>query len=341
MNRIARWGILGTGNIARQFCTGVSKSKRGTLAAVGSRQPAGAQGFAGEFRIPRFGDYESVLSDPTVDAVYIALPNALHHPWTLKALQHGKHVLCEKPLAMGREQAGEMFQAAEKAGRVLMEAFMYRTHPLTRAVLESVRRGDIGEVRLIRSSFCFRTHRVEGNIRFDRALGGGALMDVGCYCVNFSRLLAGAEPEAIHVAGRLHPSGVDEVTAGTLQFPGGVLASFTCGLSVQADNSAYICGSDGYIEIPVPWKPPARQASFAIAHNFPPKMDLAGRKAPPAPPARQTHTVDAETDLYGLEADEFVRTIFDGAAPTITAQDSMGNAGVLEEMRRQLGVAEA
>lgn len=331
------WGILGTGNIARQFCTGVNDSLRGRLAAVGSRQAASAEAFAGEFHIPRaVGDYASVLADPAVDAVYVSLPNHLHHAWTLAALAAGKHVLCEKPLAMNEREAREMFAAAHKADRLLMEAFMYRTHPLTAAVRQAAASGAIGTPQLIRTSFCYRTRRIAGNIRFDPAMGGGGLMDVGCYCIDFSRLIAGREPIDARAMGRLHATGVDDLAVGTLNFGEGLLASFTCGMTTQADNTAYICGDEGYIEIPIPWKPPRQQAEFVVARGTPPKMDLAAMRA--ATPPRQAHHVDAGRDLYALEADAFFAAICGEAAPAVSMDDSLSTVRLLDALREQVGV---
>ena len=334
-----RWGFLGTGNIARQFGAGVRTSERGRMVAVGSRTEQSARAFAREYGVERsHGSYEALLADREVDAVYVSLPNAMHHGWTIKALEAGKHVLCEKPIAVNRAQAEEMFDVAERRGLVLVEAFMYRAHPLTRAVVETVKAGSIGEVRLVRTSFCYRTTRIADNIRFNADLAGGALMDIGCYCINFSRLFAGAEPTVIHAAGRLHPSGVDEVVVGQLQFPNGVLASFSCGMGVQADNTAYVCGTEGYVETFVPWKPPAKGATYTLARSAPPRQDQPNAKAPAAPPPRDTRTVDAGKELYAIEADDFAATVLDGRAPMLTRQDSIGNMHVLDEMRRQVGV---
>ena len=333
-----RWGILGTGNIARQFVAGVTASQRGTPAAVGSRTIDAAQAFAQTHGVARaHGSYDALLADSAVDAIYVSLPNQLHHEWTIRALEAGKHVLCEKPFAATEAQAAEMFDAAKKANRLVMEAFMYRTHPLTHAVIEAVRGGLIGELRLIRTSFCYRSSRVEGNIRFDEALAGGGLMDVGCYCVDFSRLVAGAEPTHIHAVGRLHESGVDDCVAGALRFPGGVVASFTCGMTVQADNSAYICGSDGYIEIPVPWKPLPPEATFVIAHSTPPKMDGGPRAGVPIP--RDVRRVPVTRNVYAYEADAFAVAVQDGLPLPITPADTLGNMRVIEELKRQVGTS--
>lgn len=335
MTRRLRWGILGTGNIARQFAAGIASHERSELAAVGSRSLDTAEAFARQFGVAQaYGAYDTVLRDRQVDAVYISLPNSLHHPWTLRAVRAGKHVLCEKPIAATAEQAEEMFHVAQAEGRVLAEAFMYRSHPLTHAVLKAVHGGEIGSLRLIRTSFCFRITRVEGNIRFDPRLAGGALMDIGCYCLNFSRLFAGAEPERFDVIGSLHPSGVDEMAAGVLHFPGGVIASFTCGMGVQADNTAYLCGKEGYIEIPIPWKPPREDAQYTVAHSTPPRMDTAA----PVQKPRDTRRVSAPLELYGLEAEDFAASALDGAPVRVTPQDSIGNMRLLDAMRLKLGV---
>lgn len=332
------WGILGTGNIARQFATGVIASRLGALRAIGSRQQARASDFAGTFHVPRsYGDYAGVLRDPEVDAIYNALPNSMHHQWTIAALNAGKHVLCEKPLASNSAEADEMFDVANKCGRVLMEAFMYRSHPQTHAIENAVKSGAIGSLQLIRTSFCFRTTRIAGNIRFDRRLAGGALMDIGCYCINFSRLFAGAEPMQTTVTGKLHESGVDELAVGTMTFAGGVIANFTCGMTLHADNTAYLCGTEGYIEIPVPWKPPRPESGFTIARSTPPRMDSSG-KAIPAPLPREKVIVNSSDDLYGIEADDFAESVNGKHPPRLSRADSIGNMKVLDEMRKQLRV---
>jgi predicted dehydrogenase len=330
-----RWGILGTGNIARQFADGIARARRSEAAAVGSRRQESADAFAKPRAIGRaLGTYEALLADPEVDAIYNSLPNDLHREWTIKALRAGKHVLCEKPFAMSEAESREMFDAARAAKRTLVEAFMYRSHPLTHAVIDAVRAGEIGQLKLIRTSFCYRTTRVAENIRFEPAMGGGGLMDVGCYCINFARLFAGEEPAAVQAFGHQHERGVDDVVAAAMRFPGGVVASFTCGMSVHADNTAYLCGTDGYIEVPVPWKPPKTNASFTIAHSTPPKMDLAAGAA--ARPGREIRSVDAGIELYALEADDFAAVVLDGKPPAVTEPDTLGNMAVLDEMRRQL-----
>jgi len=333
-----RLGILGTGNIARQFVGGLGSSSRTVVQAVASRRADTADAFASAHRIPAaYGSYHDLLHDKSVDAVYVSLPNSLHHEWTVAALRAGKHVLCEKPIAANAAEAEEMFDVAQRVGKVLVEAFMYRSHPLFHAVEQSVWGREFGDLKLIRTSFCFRTTRVEGNIRFDRTLAGGALMDIGCYCLNFSRRLAEAEPTSAHAVGVLHPSGVDESASGVLTFPGGVTASFTCGMAMHADNTAYVCGTEGYLEIPVPWKPAAQGAEYRLVRGTPPKMD-GPAKATPAPTAKQVRVVNAGRELYALEADDFAAGAQDGSSPMrVSREDSVGNMRLLDELRRQVG----
>jgi xylose dehydrogenase (NAD/NADP) len=329
------WGILGTGNIARQFATGVNASRRGRLASVASRDPAKAAAFAQAHSIAKStGVYDALLADPSVQAVYVSLPNNLHHEWTIKAINAGKHVLCEKPFATSINEAREMFDVARQTGKVLIEAFMYRAHPLTHAVIDAVNSGAIGQVRLIRTSFCFKVSKWQGNIRFDPNLAGGVLMDVGVYCTSFSRLFARSEPDRIHVIHHRHETGIEDVVAGTLGFPNGVLASFTCGMTVHADNTAGICGDEGYIEIPVPWKPPSKGATFTIARSTPPRMENSNVKGPPP---RLTRTIGDVGELYALEADAFADTVFDNAPPFVTPEDTLGNQLVMDELQRQTG----
>jgi D-xylose 1-dehydrogenase (NADP+, D-xylono-1,5-lactone-forming) len=339
MTRKLRWGILGTGNIARQFAAGVRASQRGELTAVASRTSQASAKFAADFGLPQaLEGYERLIPLDSIDAVYVSLPNSLHHHWTIAALQAGKHVLCEKPLATNAAQAAEMFAAAESAGRVLVEAFMYRSHPLTLAVADAVSRGEIGQLRLIRTSFCFRTAKTEGNVRFSSELAGGSMMDVGCYCVNYSRFFAGCEPSRVDVVGRLHSSGVDELAAGSMVFPNGILASFSCGMTVHADNTAYLCGTEGYIETPIPWKPPNMDATFVIARSIPPRMDEPGSRPQPGPPPRDVRRISVPGHLYGIEADDFAAAVLDGRQPRLSRQDSIGNMRVLDEMRKQVGL---
>lgn len=329
-----RFGILGTGNIARQFAGSFRTSTRCVITAVGSRTPESAGAFVAAHAPHALAtSYEGLLASREVDAIYISLPNSMHAEWTIRALEAGKHVLCEKPLAMNAAEAETMFAAARRAGRLLVEAFMYVSHPLTRAYVEAVRTGKVGRVRHIRTSFCYRTTKIAGNVRFDPALGGGAMMDVGCYCLHFSRMIAGAEPTSVHIHGLSHTTGVDEQAAGLLQFPGGLTATFAVGMSLQADNTATVSGEDAYLEVPVPWKPPVTGARWALARSTPPKQDGG---VVTGPPPREEFSVDAGKDLYALEADDFADAVAGLKPPAVTELDSLGNMRLLDLIRKQL-----
>jgi predicted dehydrogenase len=224
-----------------------------------------------------------------------------------------------------------MFAAAARRGLVLVEAFMYLSHPLTRAVLDEVRAGAVGNVRLVRTSLCYRARTVEGNARFAPQLAGGALLDVGCYCVSYSRLVAAEEPSRVEVLGHLGSSGVEDHAAGLLEFPGGVHAVFSCGISVQADNTASICGDEAHLEVPVPWKPPPRGAAFVVRSQTPPRMDGGGRAPEPV-----VRTIDAGGHLYGIEADAFAASVLDGAPAPVTRDHTLGNLRVLDALRARV-----
>ena len=338
MSTKLQWGILGTGNIAGQFAEALGGAHRGEAAAVASRKTESARAFAKAHNIARaYGHYDELLTDPAVDAVYLALPNSMHHEWVLKALRAGKHVLNEKPFARDAAESEEMFDVAEQQGRMLVEAFMYRCHPQTKAVMAAVARGEIGQLNLIRTSFCFCVRKTEGNVRFSRPLAGGALMDIGCYCVNFTRTFAGREPTAVQAAARMHETGIDDITVATMSFDHGVIGSFTCGVAVHIDNTAYLGGTEGFIEVPWPWKPPADGSVFHIRRSIPPRQDKPKSLAPP--PVETVEVPPADRPLYAVEADAFAETVLDGAPPVVDRADTLGNMNVLDDMRRQIGLA--
>src|SRR5262245_19594215 len=238
-----RWGVISTGWVARTFIGALRASDEAQVVAVASRASERATALATELGVPRaYGASAELLADPEVEAVYIGLPNSLHAEWTIACARAGKHVLCEKPLATSRAEAETMFEAARDAGVWLMEAFMYRFHPQTLKVQELIAEGAIGEVRLIRSTFSF-TVADPNNVRLSAELAGGALMDVGCYAVNFARMVAGAAPEHVAAVARWAPSGVDEMLAGTLEYPGGAVAQITCSLNASRVHSAHVIGS--------------------------------------------------------------------------------------------------
>ncbi|MEM6334349.1 MAG: Gfo/Idh/MocA family oxidoreductase [Planctomycetota bacterium] len=334
------WGIVGTGNIAGQFCDGAKDTPRARFAAVGSRSIDKSQAFAEAHHVEHaFGSYEEVLHDDTVDAVYISLPNALHAEWTIKALDAGKHVLCEKPLAMNADEAQAMFAAAERNGRVLIEAFMYRCHPQFAATCKLIADGAIGELRTIDASFCYRMRDPAGNIRFAPELGGGAMMDIGCYCVDVIRVIVahhtteGIEPEPFHMSAvaRQHPAGIDENASFVAQFGDGVLATARVGMGVQMDNALRIGGTEGHLTIDVPWKPPQTDATIRVRRQTPPKME-GGGNAPP----EQTHQVSADHPLFGLEAEAFAAAVLDNAEPFITPRETLANHRLMDRLKAMI-----
>jgi len=245
-----RWGVISTSNIGRVAVNpAIQASHNGELVAVASRTEEAAKAFAEKSGIPTaYGSYKALLEDEGIDAIYNPLPNSLHLDWSIKAAEKGKHVLCEKPLALSAAQCREMEAAASANGVKLMEAFMYRFHPRTSRALELVRSGAIGDLRQIRSSFTFPLSRPE-DIRWDAGLGGGALMDVGCYCVNVGRTMAGAEPVEVRAMANWHSGGVDEQMAGSLLFANGVLAHFDCALNMERTEVYQLLGTDGHLRV--------------------------------------------------------------------------------------------
>lgn len=243
-----RWGVLSTANIGRKWVSpAIRASRNGVLHAVGSRQPEAARAHAAEvgFAVAH-GSYEALLADPEVDAVYIPLPNGLHHRWTIAAAEAGKDILCEKPLAPTAAECREMAAAARANGVLLMEAFMYRFHPRTEALVALVRSGALGTPPVVRSHFTFRLTN-PANIRFDAALGGGALLDVGCYCVNVSRTVLGAEPVEVQATATWGPTRVDTQLAGILTFASGAAAHFDCAITHERSERVEVAGPLGRV----------------------------------------------------------------------------------------------
>jgi D-xylose 1-dehydrogenase (NADP+, D-xylono-1,5-lactone-forming) len=247
-----KWGIISTAHINRLLIPGAHASPKVDLVGVASRDAARAEAYAREWEIPRsYGSYEELLADPEIEAVYISLPNKLHCEWSIKAVEAGKHVLCEKPMSRHPEDVVAAFDAAERCGRILSEAFMWRHNPQAARVASLVAGGAIGELRLVRSVFSYSLYDV-ANIRLQPELEGGALMDVGCYCVSGSRLLAG-EPESVYGAARVGETGTDWVFAATMRFPGDVLAQFDCGTALPNRDELEAIGSEGSLFLDDPW----------------------------------------------------------------------------------------
>ena len=252
MTNTVKWGIISTADINRKVIPGAHASDKVDLVAVASRDQARADAYAKEWEIPQaFGSYDDLLADPSIEAVYISLPNTLHCEWSIRALEAGKHVLCEKPLSRHPDEVTAAFDAADRTGRLLSEAFMYRHNPQTKRLQELVANGAIGELRVVRSVFSYSLYD-EDNIRLRTDVEGGALMDVGCYNVSGSRLLGG-EPERAIGEAWFGPSGTDWVFAGTLRFPANVIATFHCGTALPDQDELEAIGSEGSLFLDDPW----------------------------------------------------------------------------------------
>ncbi|MGZ4214845.1 MAG: Gfo/Idh/MocA family protein [Solirubrobacteraceae bacterium] len=249
---LIRWGIMSTARINSKFLEGARQSSALEILAVASRERETAERYAAENGIERaYGGYDALLADPDVDAVYISLPNSMHVEWSVRALEAGKHVLCEKPLGRRAADVNRAFDVADREGRLLMEAFMYRHNPQTRRLVELVRDGAVGRVRLIRSAFSF-AEADPANVRLTTALDGGALMDVGCYCVSGSRLIAG-EPQRVGAEQVAGGDGVDIVFAATMRFADDVLAHFDAGLALNTRDELEVVGDEGSLFLDDPW----------------------------------------------------------------------------------------
>jgi predicted dehydrogenase len=320
-----RWGILSTASIARgKVIPGIQGADRCRVVAIASRDEARAAEVARQAGIPTaHGSYEALLADPDVDAVYIPLPNHLHAEWAIAAARAGKHVLCEKPLALTAADAERMIAVADAEGVRLMEAFMYRLHPSWVAVRDLVASGRIGRLMAVQSWFSYFNDD-PANIRNVRAFGGGALYDIGCYCVNLSRMLFGGEPTRVQAAIQRDPaSGVDVVTSGLLEFADGV-ATFTCSTRAEDDQRVHLYGSDGRISIGIPFNiPPDRPTQILITHGGEPPVD----------PATETITFPT-ADPYSVEASQFANAILDGGPTPVPPQDAVANLRVIERLFR-------
>jgi len=250
--RAVKWAIMSTANINRKVIPAAHASSKVELVAVASRDQMRADRYAKTWEIQRaYGSYDALLADPEVEAVYISLPNSLHCEWAIKALEAGKHVLCEKPLSRRASEVEAAFDAADRTGRLLSEAFMYRHNPQTKRAKQLVDEGAIGELRLIRAVFSYPLYD-EDNIRMSTDLDGGALMDVGCYAISGSRLFGG-EPERVYGEAWLGPSGTDWVFAGMLRFPGNVVALIDCGTAMTERDELEAIGSEGSLFLDDPW----------------------------------------------------------------------------------------
>jgi predicted dehydrogenase len=322
MHRV-RWGVLSTAKIGREkVIPAIQAEERSEVVAIASRNLEQAEAVATALGIERaYGSYGQLLSEPDIDAVYIPLPNHMHAEWTIAAAREGKHVLCEKPIALTTTEAEAMVAAAAEADVVMREAFMYQFHPTWIAARRLVDEGAIGDLVAIDSWFSFYNDD-PGNIRNILEYGGGALMDIGCYSIHLSRLLLGSEPTAIKASVRRDPAtGVDIYTAGILEF-GERIATFACSTRVEADQRVDIYGSRGRISIDIPFNIPSR---------VPTRVAVTVGGDPPVAPA--TRTIEFEpVDQYELQAKAFVAAILDGASVPDSGAAAIDNLRTIERV---------
>jgi predicted dehydrogenase len=313
------WGILGPGRIAPRIARALTDNPRGRLHAVASRDPERGRAFAERHGAATVHPtYEALLADTAVDVVYVALPNGLHAEWTVRALEAGKHVLCEKPLALTPAEVDEVAAAAAGNDRIAVEAFMYLHHPQTLKALEIARGGALGELQVISSAFSFFLD-YPNDPRVDPDLGGGSLWDVGCYPVSIARRIAGEEPDGIAAFARFDDRGVDRTFVGQLHFPSGLLAHFESGFAAPDRERVEVVGS---------------AATLVLDHPFLPEPD--------GPPARMTihrdgeiETIKVESiDDYRAEVDDLQAAILDGTEPRVTLAFSRGSIATLAALDR-------
>ena len=318
-----RWGILSTATIGRtKVIPGIAGAPSCEVVAIASRELAAAQAVAALHGIPRaYGSYEALLADRGVDAVYIPLPNHLHAPWTIAAAEAGKHVLCEKPIALTAAEAETMVEAADRAGVALMEAFMYRHHPTWIAVREAVASGRIGDLVTVQSWFSYYDDH-PASIHNVLDMGGGALYDIGCYCVNLSRMLFDAEPDRVTGSIARDPvDGTDTVATGILEF-GGRFATFTASTRAADDQRVHVYGTTGRISVEIP---------FNIPPDRPTRIHIASGGDPPVAPDVETLTFEA-ADQYTAEAEAFARAVLAGHPVPVPPADAVANLRVIEAL---------
>lgn len=324
MSSSLNWGILGTGSIARKFASELPHSSTGRLVAVGSRSAESAARFVEKFPgIRAHASYDGLLGDPEVQAVYISTPHPQHAEWTIAAAEAGKHILCEKPLTLNHAEAMTVTEAARRNGVFLMEAFMYRCHPRTARLAELLREGVIGPVRLIRATFSFAAgYNPEGRL-FSNALGGGGILDVGCYTTSIVRLVAGAatgaafaDPVEVKGSALFCETGVDTVAVATLKFPGDILAQISCGVGLRQPDDLEIFGESGVITVPGFWNPPGL---IKVRQNA------------------SGETTEIETDAnpykYAMEADALALALPALESPAMSWGDTLGNMRTLDVWR--------
>ncbi|OGO13798.1 MAG: hypothetical protein A2Y53_07955 [Chloroflexi bacterium RBG_16_47_49] len=318
--RHLRWGLLSTARINRALIEPLRASKNSILSAVASRSLDKAVEFAKEWEIPRYhSSYEALLADPEIEVIYNSLPNSMHAEWSIKAMQSGKHVLCEKPLTTSIKELDEVISVARNTGMVITEAFMYRHHRQTLLVKQMVDQGDIGNLQLIRGSFCYTNTR-SNDVRFDPALGGGCLWDVGCYPISFARYITGKEPLEVYGHQVTGPTGVDLLYAGQLVFPGGVISQFECSFITPFKALMEITGDKGRIIISEPYKPGIKTKLIIERDGQTQTISIRGAK------------------LYHGEVEDLENAILHGKPPQISHEDSRANIAAIEALHKSVSL---
>ena len=314
--RPLRWGVVSTARINDNVIPGLRAASRSELVAVASRDPERARDYAAAKGIERaYGSYEALFGDDDIDCVYISVPNSEHARVTVAALAAGKHVLCEKPLARTREEGASLFRCASENECHLMEAFMYRHHDKARRLRELVQSGDLGQIQVIRSRFHFRVDDPASDIRYSPALAGGALRDVGCYCTSLATYLLGEAPVAIHGAGRIASSGVEEAFGGLLSFSGGAIYVFDCGTQSDLDIGVSVLGTRGRAELATPWYPHLAPAEIEVWRD-----------------GERTVIETSTDDPYRLEIENFCAVVDGRQPPEVSAEETLRNLGLLDEL---------
>ena len=326
-----RWGLLAAGGIAHAFAKGLTQTDSGVCAAVASRSLDKARAFAKEFDIPTaYGSYEEMLADPDIDAVYISTPHPMHAEWAIKAADAGKHILCEKPMTMSWADTMTVIESARRNDVFFMEAFMYRCTPQTAALVELIRDGAIGEVRTIDATFAFTCGGDPESRLMKAELGGGGILDVGCYAMSMVRLIAGAamgkevaEPIEVLGAGHVGATGVDEWAGATLKFENDIIARLATGIRCNQDNKVIIHGTEGRIEVSKPWFCQGREAGETT-------LNVNGEE----------RVITADRGIYACEADMVAANVQgrQGASPAMTWADSIGQAKAIEAWLKAVGV---
>ncbi|HRR06843.1 MAG TPA: aldo/keto reductase [Victivallales bacterium] len=331
-----KWGIIGAGAIANAFAHGIKQSSTGELIAIGSREKSKADNFAKQWNIPRaYASYQELLNDQEIDAVYICTPHPLHAEWTIAALNSGKHVLCEKPFTLNYPEADKAFSVAKENSKMLMEAFMYRCHPQTAELVKLIKNKIIGEIRLIQASFGFHASFNPESRLFNNELGGGGIMDVGCYPVSAARLIAGAslgkniaEPSQVKAVAKFAPTGVDEWSAAVAHFENGIIAELATAVSLRLENNVKIFGTEGKIIVPNPWcadrSNPVNGKIIVEKYNS----------------SSEEIIVQANKTSFAYEIDFFGEAVLSGSYqpqyPAMSPEDTIGNMKALDKWRRSI-----